>query len=467
MTITTNVPPVDIAGGRPDRRRPPRGLWVLLAAVLIVGTVVAAVRIVRPSMRPDVAHLPTGGGQLDPHFGQEGTRTFAIGPGNSIAYRAQAQPDGKVVTTGMSYDGVNFNTLVVRILPNGDPDPAFGSGGIVTTKVGTKDSSGRALAIDKLGRVLVAGQAQVGQRTAFSVVRYTPAGQLDDAWGDGGVVLTSFGENGNAIAYGIAVTRDNRVVVIGESESAVTTESGLRNDFALAQYDDSGRLDRRFGNGGLVTSPIGTDNDSARAISIDSKGRIVTAGISIAGRQNAFAVARYDRTGRIDKSFGDGGVIVTKAGAEESDAFGVAVYPDDSVVVAGYATAEKDKDFALVRYDSRGRLDPEFGSGGIVTTPVTTEDDVLFDVAIDPAGRIVAAGFSTKDAKNEFAVARYSREGVLDRSFGTAGTTVVKLGDGDVVRGIAFAHGGGIVAVGRAGAGKQVLVGVARFTAQS
>jgi len=64
-----------------------------------------------------------------------------------------------------------------------------------------------------------------------------------------------------------------------------------------------------------------------------------------------------------------------------------------------------------------GDLDPTFGTGGKVTTDFGGGTDQAFAVALQPDGKIVAAG----QANNDFALARYNPDGSLDNSFGTAG----------------------------------------------
>lgn len=462
MSITT-VRPSSRDQEPTNRRSRRRSVGVVAALALLVGSV-GLIRIVTDGGRAPVTGARPPGGLLDPAFGEAGVRRLAVGPGNSIAYRAAMQPDRKLVFTGTTYDGMTFNVLLARLHPDGQLDPSFGAGGIVSTKIGSKNSAGRALAVDRQGRLLVAGEMQVGDRIQFAIARYTSAGQPDPEFGVGGLVTTPISGAGNSIAYGVAITSDSHILVAGEAESTQKVQTAPHNDFALARYDDQGRLDKTFGSGGIVTTAIGTGNDSARAIALDRKGRIVLVGLSVNGRDNAFAVARYDSRGRLDSKFGDDGTVVTRLGSGASDAFAVAVQPDTRIIAAGFTTTEENKDFALVRYSESGRPDESFGNGGIVISPVGAGDDVIFDVGLDGSGQVVVGGFVANGERNEFGLMRYARDGTVDRSFGVDGKATTALGDGDVIRGIVFDPEGGILAVGRAGGGKQVLVGVAKYS---
>src|SRR5262249_43552440 len=69
-----------------------------------------------------------------------------------------------------------------------------------------------------------------------------------------------------------------------------------------------------------------------------------------------------------------------------------------------------------------GHLDPHFGNGGVVTTPIQGHD-FANSVAIQPDGKIVAAGSSNL----KFAVVRYNRDGTVDSTFGAGGVVITSF----------------------------------------
>src|SRR6266498_3837203 len=100
----------------------------------------------------------------------------------------------------------------------------------------------------------------------------------------------------------------------------------------------------------------------------------------------------------------------------------LAAQADGELVAAGWSdTGGKFKRFALARYTNAGRLDPSFGQGGkIVTDLGSGSDTTASDVAIQPDGKIVAAGSSLLGwGRNRFMLARYRKNGRLDASFGS------------------------------------------------
>jgi uncharacterized delta-60 repeat protein len=117
-----------------------------------------------------------------------------------------------------------------------------------------------------------------------------------------------------------------------------------------------GDLDLTFGNGGKVLTPIVSGNDYSFGAAIQSDGKIVLAGESYNGANRDFALARYNPDGSLDASFGSGGKVVTPIGSRDESAGDIAIQPDGKIVVAGYSiNADSFADFALVRYNATVR----------------------------------------------------------------------------------------------------------------
>lgn len=171
----------------------------------------------------------------------------------------------------------------------------------------------------------------------------------------------------------------------------------------------TGIPDIDFGEGGIVTTPLGEDTqDEARALAIQADGKIVVAGRSSSGADYDFAVVRYDDDGSLDTTFGAGGIVITpvEGGISPDRVQALAIQADGKIVAAGYSSSH----FALVRYDEHGELDPDFGTGGIVTTSVEegVTTDRAYALAIQADGKIVAAGCSNDGVDYDFALIRYN-----------------------------------------------------------
>jgi uncharacterized delta-60 repeat protein len=124
----------------------------------------------------------------------------------------------------------------IRLRRNGSFDTGFGRGGRDEVEL-PKQSSLAAIAIDRKGRVLLAGTVPRARRDKrrsqqrFLLIRTTPAGEADAAFGRGGKATTAFGSRSNVFASDVLIDPAGRIVVGGRF-SGPSTGSG----FALARY---------------------------------------------------------------------------------------------------------------------------------------------------------------------------------------------------------------------------------------
>jgi uncharacterized delta-60 repeat protein len=245
----------------------------------------------------------------------------------------------------------------VRYNANGTLDTTFGTNGKVTTSIGSGSvyDYAYALGIQPVGmsdvKIVVAGYSSNGSKYNFALVMYNTDGSLDTGFGAAltGIVTTSIGSSYDAAhALGIQSdgTSDFKIVVAGSSAN------GSKYNFALVRYNKDGSLDTTFGNNGIVTTPIGSNFDAAYALGIQpADGSIVAAGYSGNGSNYDFALVKYNTNGSLDTGFGAGGIVTTPIGNDDDKAFALGIQPADGrIVVAGYSLIGSNDDFALVRY---------------------------------------------------------------------------------------------------------------------
>ena len=195
-----------------------------------------------------------------------------------------------------------------------------------------------------------------------------------------------------------------------------------------------GDLDPSFGGGdGMRTNDFG-GNESGRRILRLSNGKIVQVGSTDTGGDYDFGIARYRPNGSLDTTFGGDGRVRTDFFGKTDDAYAVARYGENKVLVGGYAgnPAGSDDHFALARYRSGGALDTTFGGDGRVITPFPHRAYV-YDLLVLPDGSIIAVGEDYESsAVDDFALAKYKPNGRLDRSFsGDGKLTTDFMGGGD------------------------------------
>jgi uncharacterized delta-60 repeat protein len=263
-----------------------------------------------------------------------------------------------------------------------------------------------------------------------------------------------------------AIQTDGRIIAVGSAYN------GVDYDFALTRYNSDGSLDATFGSGGKVMTDFAGGADGATAVALQSDGGIVVAGHAQQGANSVFAIARYQADGSLDSGFGTGGKVTMAFADFDSGAHAIAVEPDGKIVAAGYAWNGTDSDFALLRLDAGGALDTSgFGNGtGKVTTDLDGHADQLRALALQPDGRIVVAGsvdMGSAGPRSDFALARYDADGSLDTSFGSGGRVIVDFArSSDLAEAVAIqAADGKIVAAGHAFNGVDTDFAVLRLDA--
>jgi uncharacterized delta-60 repeat protein len=344
-------------------------------------------------------------GSLDSSFDGDGQVLTLVGSGGG-AYDVAIQSDGKIVAAGYAYNGSDYDFALARYNLDGSLDSTFDSDGKLTTAFGSGHDYARSLAIQSDDKIVVVGYAYNGTNNDFALARYNPDGSLDTTFDGDGQLLTPIGA-GHDYAYSVALQSDGKIVAGGYSD----------NYFALARYNPNGSADSTFDGDGKLTTLVGS-SAYARAIAIQSDGKIIAVGYSWSGTNYDFAAARYLTSGALDVTFDSDGTLVTPFDSISSDsANALAIQSDGRIVTAGIS----GHDLALARYTSAGKLDPTFDGDGEVTTPFGQGSDQAIDIAIQPDGKIVAVGYSYNGSNYDFALSRYNPDGGLDPSFGVNG----------------------------------------------
>jgi len=231
-----------------------------------------------------------------------------------------------------------------------------------------------------------------------------------------------------------------------QSDGAIVVSGGADGRALLARYTTVGVLDATFGDGGIVVSSQGAPGEHF-GIAQQDDGKFVAVGNDADGRADG-SVARYHVDGAFDEDFGTAGFVLTTLGSVGGAFLDVALQPDGSIVTAGYAR-DADIHAILARYDADGALDPAFGSGGIAMPALGTS---AFQGLVRQAdGELVAAGFELVGSTRRMLVARFDTTGALDPTFGAEGIVTTSIGTTDAFAyAVAIAPGGTIVVSGEA-----------------
>jgi uncharacterized delta-60 repeat protein len=297
-------------------------------------------------------------GTLDNTFSGDGKLTTDIGSFDGISSIA-IQSDGKIVAVGGS--GNNF--AIARYGTNGDLDNTFSGDGKLTTDFGSSLESFESVVLQSDGKIVAAGYSDGN----FALARYGTNGDLDDTFSIDGKVTTNLGaiEEINSIA----LQSDGKIVAAGYSGS----------DFFIARYKTNGDLDDTFSGDGIVTTDIDSSDDGLNSVVVQSDGKILTAGYTDnAGFSYLMVIARYNTDGTLDLTFSGDGIQTTAVGSSDDSATAIALQTDGKIVAAGYSEYGSGFEFAVVRY--LGSSSGGGGSGG--DNPVTLDFPWVGDQSI-------------------------------------------------------------------------------------
>jgi uncharacterized delta-60 repeat protein len=402
---------------------------------------------------------------LDPTFDQDGKRTTDFFGQDDQANAVALQSDGKLVVVGTAQTNLDRRFAVARYNPNGSLDATFGSGGKLTTDFPQPFVEANAVALQPDGKIVVAGSAGGN----FALVRYNPDGKLDHSFGGDGRVITDYSSYvhfavhiNTSEARAVALQPDGKIVAAGW----VNLDNG-NGQIALARYNPNGQLDTSFDSDGKVMTNLGSNGAEANGIAIQPNGKIVVAGLLSGSHRTDSVLARYNRNGSLDTSFDSDGKRVENFYNSDEGAWAVALQPDGKIVTVGIATNPPSLGgFAVRRYNPDGSRDTTFGSDGNVLTDFFNQGAWARAVVIQPDGKIVVAGWAFKDLSLGFALARYQTDGTLDTSFDSDGRLTTNFSCARAfATGLALQPDGKIVAAGSTTAINEALdFAIARYS---
>src|SRR5437868_3678788 len=136
---------------------------------------------------------------------------------NFNSQRLYRQPRVLLLALVAFIAGVLSSLAVPVGAASGDLDPTFGIGGKVMITAPQGPKALRAIAIQKDGKVVVAGWGANPPPQGFydvALARFNPDGSPDQTFGAGGYVLSSFSEDPDE-AYDIGIQSDGKIVVGG------------------------------------------------------------------------------------------------------------------------------------------------------------------------------------------------------------------------------------------------------------
>lgn len=369
------------------------------------------------------------------------------------------------------------DVALVRLLPNGTVDTAFGQSGTarLDLSTGLARDSVYSIARDGQGRVIVFGSAKgEGARTDADrvVVRVGANGSIDTTFGSNGVARLNIEDLPDNQRNGI-VQADGKIVSSGYVTKATGVGTQTAPHVALQRLNADGTADTTFGTNGLVISnPFQSGSGEwgsaeAYGVGVQSTGKYVAIGYGREAPTGPVDVVsfRYDATGNLDNSYGTAGKAVFDFVSDNDRGRNIAVLPDNRLFVVGSATTSTGNGDALVMLLSAdGSVDTSFSTDGKDTRDHGRTDDAFYGAAAS-ATHLVAVGYSAGAAAGGQTPDEDSTIFIYPLNGGATISQVVPLSaDGDDrLFSATFDGAGKIVASGFIDVGGDTRMAVARF----
>lgn len=272
--------------------------------------------------------------------GGDGLVSMAIGESYSGVEKLMLQPDGKILAAcHATLSGVE-KFAMLRLLPNGTPDPSFSNDGYNIVSINNMGNSPESAVLQSDGKIVVAGGATINSNDKrMAAVRFLPNGSLDNGFGTGGMVLLDL-DGPFEGAHSVAVQADGKIVLGGYVYDTDAYNS------AIVRLLPNGQPDPGFGNQGTAIQSISTNSDWIYALAIQPDGKIVTAGSTWFSALHHFFVARYQN----DVSVG--------VSSSESPEYNIRCFPNPAreQTTLSIDCSRDSQVFAVRLFDRQGRF---------------------------------------------------------------------------------------------------------------
>ena len=334
--------------------------------------------------------------------------------------RPARQPDGKVLVGASGYfDHGNAQILLARFTRRGRPDPTFGHRG--WTHLGLRwNFDPQAVHVQRDGRILVLGAAGYGpffypSPGQLGLARLLPDGSPDPSFGTKGFMTWNPPWRDDTVMLyalpGLFVPQaDGRVVAAGfvqETRSAggrfgAGPQTDLRR-VAFVRFSENGSVDESFGHAGVLEHP--DDSVYFQTWARLTDGHLVA--LAQLGDSTTWLLRRFTPDGALDRGFGqDGSSHVELNQAPDFYSTHLAPARDRGLVLIGNDRLNS-RAVPIRRILPDGKLDPSFGTA----CGRAPRLHLLGGTATSNGGILATATVYTRPARARTVVLRYASDG--------------------------------------------------------
>jgi uncharacterized delta-60 repeat protein len=338
-------------------------------------------------------------GTIDTTFGIKGKVISTFSNTENWLTCMALQSDGKILAAGSSLGSRRF--AIARYNTNGTRDTSFAKEGIVSTSLGVYYASINCIALQSDGKMVAGGGGGLySDRDFTALARYNTDGSLDVSFNGTGIIIKDLDTIRPDYVQSIALQSDNKVVV---SARIFVGSRPTRIDLVLMRYNTNGILDSTFGINGLVK----ITNFEGMKVQVLTNGKILVGGSSINSTTSRdFSLLRFNSNGVLDANFGISGKIITRKSDLYASVQDMLVLKDDKIVLFG--SWSNALNFAMARYNSEGILDNTFGTNGIALVSTILKSEGYAKIALQNDGKLIACGGFADTIRYSFLVTRFN-----------------------------------------------------------
>lgn len=356
-------------------------------------------------------------GVLDSSFGDDGiVITDFYGESDGIRSVVQLSTDKIIALGSFSNQSVAYQTLSKYLL-NGDVDVTFGDNGNFIIDYGNPFAFYKAIAAQEDDKIIVSTTSDINDGD-FLIARHLPNGNLDNSFGNNGIVQTDIGED---LFYKSKLQNDGKITLFGSSR--------INNNYniSLIRYLTNGNLDTSFGNNGVSIVDLEVDIFNILSVLIQENG-LINVLITTNYAPKTLLMLQYTENGVLDTSFGNNGTLTIATSLDFAG--GALQIKNDGKLLVSY-TNPMLAQYKLIQYLPNGTVDTSFGNNGEVNMNI--DGFSANKIFIQQDEKILIYGRILEFEGTRFCLTRYNSDGTLDTTFGDLGITILGLESSDVI----------------------------------
>lgn len=300
----------------------------------------------------------------------------------------------------------------------------FGTDGIATSLESHKTHL-NAVTVLPNGKIVAVGYYDDNSDTDFLVAKYNASGSPDLTFSPNGIKLYDVSDHKDDEALCVSLASDGNILV-----------GGIADGYgSIIKINTNGALVSGFGADGIITYDV--LYSSVEEILVSPGGNIYGLGKTFHTDNiviRNLKIQAYTSNGESLTTFAENGKYnnLNFQIWHESTIKGV-LQSDEKIVVAGTtfgANASLDK-WTMLRLNTNGTIDTDFGTDGLVEDPENTTTRVK-DIKIGTDGSIYLGGYTDVDSDNpsQAVVKKFKPDGASDNSFNMIGSAYHLLAGG-------------------------------------